>query len=107
MELMPQFQRDPTALRLLYVRSNTGKLVPLDSVTTPRNIVGPLTVTHMGQTPSVSFSFDLAPGVSLGEATALIEESATQNLPASIRTAFPASAARFQHAFLGSGCLLL
>jgi len=107
MELLPQFQRDPTALRLLYVRSNTGKLVPLDSVTTPRNIVGPLTVTHMGQTPSVSFSFDLAPGVSLGEATALIEDAAKQNLPDSIRTAFQGSAAAFQRSFRGMGVLLI
>ena len=107
MELLPEYQRDPSFLRLLYVRSNTGKLVPLESVTTSRNIVGPLTVTHMGQSPSVSFSFDLAPGVSLGEATDAIEEAAKQNLPDSIRTAFQGSAAAFQSSFQGMGLLLV
>jgi HAE1 family hydrophobic/amphiphilic exporter-1 len=107
MELLPQYQRDPSALRLLYVRSNTGKLVPLDSVTRPRNTVGPLTVSHLGQSPAVSFSFDLVPGVSLGQATAAIEEAARQNLPDTIRTAFQGSAAVFQSSFKGMGLLLV
>jgi HAE1 family hydrophobic/amphiphilic exporter-1 len=107
MELLPQFQRDPSALRLLYVRSNTGKLVPLDSVTDPRNTVGPLTIAHMGQSPAVSFSFDLAPGVSLGEATAAIEEAARQNFPDTIRTAFQGTAAALQSSLSGMGLLLV
>ena len=107
MELLPEYQRDPSSLRLLYVRSNTGKLVPLDSVTKPRNIVGPLTVSHLGQSPAVSFSFDLVPGVSLGQATAAIEEAAQQNVPDTIRTAFQGSAAVFQSSFKGMGLLLV
>jgi HAE1 family hydrophobic/amphiphilic exporter-1 len=107
MELLPEFQRDPNALRMLYVRSNTGKLVPLDSVTTPRNSVGALTVNHLGQSPSVSYSFDLAPGISLGDATERIEEAARQNLPGSIRTAFQGTAAAFQSSFTNMGMLLV
>ena len=60
---------------LLYVRSATGKLVPLSAVTTPRTTVGPLAVTHLGQLPSVTISFNLAPGVSLGDAVGRIEDS--------------------------------
>src|SRR5258707_2663879 len=68
MELLPQYQANPSALSLLYVRSSTGKLVPLDAVTKPRNTVGPLVVTHFGQLPSVTLSFNTEPGVSLGDA---------------------------------------
>jgi len=107
MELMPKFQRDPIALHLLYVRSNTGKLVPLDSVIKPHNSVGALAVAHYGQSPAVSFSFDMAPGVSLGEATERIEEAARQNLPATIRTVFQGTAAAFQSSFAGMGMLLV
>lgn len=107
MELLPQYMRDPSALHLLYVRSSSGKLVPLDTVTKPRNTVGPLTVSHEGQSPSVSFSFDLAPGVSLGQATAMIEEAARQSLPASIRGKFQGTAAVFQNSFRGMGLLLI
>ena len=87
LELLPQFQMDPNALDLLYVRSASGKLIPLSAVTKPRTTVGPLAVTHLGQLPSVTFSFDLAPGVSLGEATDRITEAA-QSLPADVHTAF-------------------
>ena len=107
MELMPKFQRDPISLHLLYVRSNTGKLVPLDSVVKPRNSVGALTVAHYGQSPAVSFSFDMAPGVSLGDVTERIEEAARDNLPATIRTAFQGTAAAFQSSFAGMGMLLV
>ncbi len=83
LELMPQYQMDPRALDLLYVRSATGKLIPLSAVTKPRTTVGPLAVTHLGQLPSVTFSFDLAPGVALGEATDRITEAARRFRPIS------------------------
>ena len=68
LELDPQYQRDPSALSMLYIRSTTGVLVPLDSVAKLQRGVGPLSVNHLGQLPSVTLSFDLRPGVSLGEA---------------------------------------
>jgi len=107
MELMPKYQRDALALHMLYVRSSSGKLVPLDSVVTPQNRVGSLTVAHLGQSPAVSFSFDMVPGVSLGEITDRIEEAARDNLPATIRTQFQGTAAAFQSSFSGMGMLLI
>ncbi len=67
MELQPKYQADPTALNLLYVRSNSGKLIPMNEVATMRTTVGPLSITHLGQTPSVTISFNLAPGCFAGQ----------------------------------------
>ncbi len=107
MELLPNYQADPNALHLIYVRSSTGKLVPLDAVTKPRNTVGPLSVTHLGQMPSVTLSFDLAPGTSLGEAVDRVEQAARETLPADIRTTFQGVAAAFQSSLVGMGLLLV
>src|SRR5262245_50316764 len=68
LELLPRYQRDPDALSLLYIRSSTGKLIPLSAVARISRNVGPLTITHLGQLPAVTISFNLAPGVSLGDA---------------------------------------
>jgi len=68
MELMPEFQRDPAALSQLYIHSTTGQLVPLRAVAKISRGVGPLTVNHFGQLPSVTISFNLAPGYALGTA---------------------------------------
>ncbi len=68
MQVAPQYQRDPSALSLLYVQSNAGKLVPLSTVVTTRQTAGPLSVNHTGQLPSVTLSFNLRPGVALGDA---------------------------------------
>src|SRR5262249_58226707 len=70
LELDPRYQRDPTELSLLYVRSETGKLVPLSSVARLTPTIGPLTITHLGQLPAVTISFNLAQGVSLSQAVA-------------------------------------
>jgi HAE1 family hydrophobic/amphiphilic exporter-1 len=107
MELLPRFQLDPAALHLLYVRSDVGKLVPLDAVTKPRNTVGPLSVAHLGQLPSVTMSFNLAPGVSLGDAVERIESAARESLPADIETSFQGVAAAFQSSLQGMGMLLV
>ena len=72
MEVAPEFQRDTSALSLIYLRSRSGKLVSLDTVATLRRDVGPLTVNHLGQVPAVTLSFNLKSGVSLGDATAAI-----------------------------------
>jgi HAE1 family hydrophobic/amphiphilic exporter-1 len=106
LELMPKFQMDPNALSLLDVRSASGKLVPLSSVTTPRTTVGPLAVTHLGQIPSVTMSFNLAPGVSLGDAVGRIDEAA-RDLPADVHTSFQGVAAAFQSSLTGMGMLLV
>jgi HAE1 family hydrophobic/amphiphilic exporter-1 len=107
MELLPVYQRDPNRLPLLYIRSNQGKLVALDSVARLRTEVSALTIAHLGQLPAVTVSFNLLPGVSLGEAVDRIGELARDTLPASIRTSFQGTAAAYQSSLQGMGVLLV
>src|SRR5580704_5054466 len=107
LELLPRYQMDPAALHLLYIRSAAGKLVPLDAVTKPHDTVGPLSVAHLGQLPSVTLSFNLAPGVSLGDAVDRIGAAAREALPADISTSFQGVAAAFQSSLKGMGMLLV
>jgi HAE1 family hydrophobic/amphiphilic exporter-1 len=106
-ELMPQYQMDPEALSLLYIKSNTGQLVPLDSVSKLTQDLGPLAVNHSGQLPSVTLSFDLKPGVSLSEAVTRVEELARNTLPASISATFQGTAQQYESSLTGLGILLL
>jgi HAE1 family hydrophobic/amphiphilic exporter-1 len=107
LELLPQYQRDPSALRLLYLRSQRGTLIPLTSVASASNDVGPLSVNHSGQLPSVTLSFNLPPGVSLGEAVSEVQKAARQTLPSTISTAFSGTAQAFQASQQGLVFLLL
>jgi HAE1 family hydrophobic/amphiphilic exporter-1 len=107
MELEPQYQLDPASLSMLYVRSSKGELVPLNAVASLSRSVGPLSVTHQGQAPAVTLSFNLRPGVSLSEATGLVEESARKNLPGTVSTAFQGTAQAFQSSVKGLGLLLV
>jgi len=107
MELMPQYQRDMTALNMLYVANDKGVLVPLGSVATMTQDVGPLSVNHSGQLPSVTMSFDAKPGVSLGEAVAEVQRIAGQVLPSSIATQFAGTAQAFQSSQAGLVFLLV
>jgi len=106
MELLPQFQRDPDAMGLLYLRSSSGNLVPLSEVAQLKRSVAPLTVNHLGQLPSVTLSFNLAPGASLGDAVGQIEDLARNTLPATITPTFQGAAAAFQSSLQGMGILL-
>jgi hydrophobic/amphiphilic exporter-1 (mainly G- bacteria), HAE1 family len=107
MELLPEYQTDILDLSLLYVRAETGQLVPLDSLVTLRPGLGPLTVNHSGQVPSVTLSFNLAPGVSIGQAAAEVERMARNTLPSSISSAFQGTAQAFQSSMQGLGLLLV
>jgi len=107
LELLPEYQRDPTALQLLYLRSQTGKLIPLTSVASASNDVGPLSVNHSGQLPSVTLSFNLPPGVSLGAAVNEVQKVARQTLPSTISTGFSGTAQAFQASQQGLAFLLL
>src|SRR5207244_7661900 len=73
LELAPRYQTDPAVLPLLYVRSSTGALVPLNAVAKLTYGVGPMQVTHLGQLPSVTVSFDLRPGVALSQAIGQVQ----------------------------------
>ena len=106
MELEPQYQEDPQMLSYLYIRSTNGPLVPLNAVSSMKTSLGPLTVNHLGQLPSVTVSFDLAPGVSLGEAVSEIQKLAADTLPLTINGNFQGTAQAFQQSLSGLGLLL-
>jgi HAE1 family hydrophobic/amphiphilic exporter-1 len=96
LELKPEYQADPSALSLLYIKSSDGHLVPLSTVTKLARNVGAQQINHYGQLPAVSLSFNLKPGVALGDAVAQIQDLAAKTLPPSITTTFQGSAKTFQ-----------
>jgi HAE1 family hydrophobic/amphiphilic exporter-1 len=96
LELLPEYQRDPSALELLYVRSGGGELVPITALTSASTGAGPLTVNHSGQLPSVTISFNLSEGVSLSQAVSAVNRAAAETLPSSIVTSFSGTAQAFQ-----------
>ncbi|HLW71797.1 MAG TPA: efflux RND transporter permease subunit [Candidatus Binataceae bacterium] len=106
-ELEPQYQADPSALNLLYVRSSTNQLVPLNTVAKITRTLGPLSVNHSGQLPSVTISFDIAPGVSLGKALGEVRVAAGNLLPATITYDFSGTAQAFQNSLGNLGALLI
>ncbi|HXQ30057.1 MAG TPA: efflux RND transporter permease subunit, partial [Gemmatimonadales bacterium] len=115
MELLPDFQRDLSALNLLYVRSSagsstlpsSGNLVPLTALCDIGSNIGPLTVSHAGQLPSVTISFNVKPGVALGTAVNEVQRVARQTLPSSITTNFTGTAQAFQSSQAGLVFLLV
>ena len=107
LELLPQYQADPAALSMLYVRSSSGTLVPLNVVANLKQSLGPLTVNHLGQLPAVTLSFNLKPGVSLGQAVTAVNGAVQGILPQSVTTSFQGTAGAFQAATAGLGLLLI
>jgi len=107
LELLPEYQLDPTSLSLLYIRSNKGSLVPLNAVATLVQNLGPMTINHLGQLPAVTISFNLAPGVALGQAVDSVDKVSRQVLPSTITTSFQGTAQAFQSSFRGLGVLLV
>ncbi|MBC7881988.1 MAG: efflux RND transporter permease subunit [Anaerolineae bacterium] len=105
--LAPEFQQDPAALSMLYIRSSSGKLVPLGAIAKFTPSVGPLAVNHLGQLTAATVSFNLKPGVSLSEATAKIDEIARGTIPAGVTTSFQGSAQAFQDSTQNLGLLLI
>jgi HAE1 family hydrophobic/amphiphilic exporter-1 len=106
MELLPQYQLDLSAMSMLYIRSNTGALVPLSGVARITQTAGALSVNHSGQLPSVTLSFNLRPGVALGQATDEVQRIANSTLPSSINTGFSGTAQAFQSTQAGMLALL-
>ena len=108
LESDPAFQVTPDNIGRLYVRSSSGQLVPIDSFARVERQVGPLSVNHQNQLPSVTVSFNLQPGVSLGEAVSRIREMEREvNMPATINSSYQGTAQIFQEALKGQGLLLL
>ena len=114
LQVAPQFQRDSAALSKLYVRSSAvpagatqAPLVPLSTVTKVRTEAGPLTVSHTGQLPSVTISFNLKPNFALGDAVTEIQNAAATTLPSTIATSFQGAAQAFQDSLRGLGLILV
>ena len=107
LELDPRFQRDINALRSLYVQSSTGRMVPIHAVADVNMGVGPVSVSHYGQLTSVVLSFNLAPGISIGDAVSRLERMAAETLPSGVSAKMVGSAKAFQDAFRTLPILLL
>jgi HAE1 family hydrophobic/amphiphilic exporter-1 len=107
LEVLPQYQLDPAVLSMLYIRSSNNQLVSLDAVADFTTGVGPLSINHQGQLPSVTISFNLKPGVSIGDAVDGINKIAKTTLPATINTSFQGTAQAFQSSMKGLGLLLV
>ena len=107
MELLPQYQRDLSAMSLLNLTGRAGTSVPLGSLAQVTPSTGPLTVNHSGQLPSVTLSFNLEPGTSIGTAVEGVQAAAREVLPSTINTSFAGTAAAFQEAQQGLLVLLV
>jgi HAE1 family hydrophobic/amphiphilic exporter-1 len=94
LRVAPEFQNDPAAMSLLYVRSNTGRLIPLQ-------------VNHFGQLPSVMISFNLGPGFALGDAVTQIQSAAASTVPDTVSLQFQGAAQAFQQSLRGLGLVLV
>ncbi|HEY2953664.1 MAG TPA: efflux RND transporter permease subunit [Candidatus Eisenbacteria bacterium] len=107
LELMPEYQRDLSALQSLYVEGRAGAMVPLSAVAHLTPGVGPLSISHQGQIPAVTVSFNLKPGTSLGQAVDAVGRAAREILPATVTTTFAGTAQVFQSSQQGLGLLLV
>ena len=106
-ELAPQYQSDPSVLAMLYVRSSSGELVPLNTIASVEESTGPLTINHLGQIPAVNISFNLAPGKALGDAVAEVEKVAHDTLPSTVTGSSQGAAQAFKSSSTGLGILIL
>jgi HAE1 family hydrophobic/amphiphilic exporter-1 len=106
MEVQPRYKADAESLEKIRIRSDQGGLVPLTSVVRLEQGIGPLSINHSGQLPSVTLSFNIRPGVSLGEALERLEKL-TAALPDGIQSTFQGSAQQFQTSQASMGWLLL
>jgi HAE1 family hydrophobic/amphiphilic exporter-1 len=108
LELLPEYQRDASALERLYLTAPGGAMVPLTAVTKIARGTMPLTINHSGQIPSITISFDLAQGKALSDAVAAMDKATGEiGLPASVQGAFSGTAAAFQSSNGNMGLLLL
>ena len=108
LELEPRYQQDPVAMSMLYVRSAGGRLVPLSTVARITRGTGPLTVNHLGVLPAFTISFNLKPGVSLGDAVSRITAlERSLGLPVTLSGGFQGTTQAFQASLRGQGLLLI
>jgi HAE1 family hydrophobic/amphiphilic exporter-1 len=106
MQVAQEYQQNPAALSMLYVQGSGNQLVPLSAVVTTRQTVGPQSINHIGQLPSVTLSFNLQPGVALGDALARVQEMSRQTLPATVTITPQGTAQAFEESMRGLGWIL-
>jgi multidrug efflux pump len=108
LEVRPELAKGPGALDRIYVRSATGSPVPLSAVVTRVDTTAPLTVNHQGQFPSVTLSFDSAPGHSLGAAVKAIRQATDElGLPRGMQASFQGTAQEFRDSLASEPILVL
>ena len=108
MEAAPQFWQNPEGLKYINVRANDGRLVPLAAFTHYESTNAPLTINHQGQFPSITFSFNLPPGVALGDAvTAVNRAEAEIGVPSTLHGSFAGTAQAFQESLKNEPLLIL
>jgi len=108
LEVLPEFRVDPSVLDRVYLRSAAGGQVPLSTLASIEQHAAALAVSHQGQFPAVTVSFNLAPGVSLGAAVKSIDRVTRElGLPASIQTGFQGAARAFQASLANQPLLIL
>jgi len=108
MEVADKFQRDPDALKDIYVKSTTGAMVPLSAVTHFEAQRIPLSVNHESQSPSAMLSFNLTPGVSLSQATEAIQRARVDiGMPSSVHSGFAGAAQAFKNSLSSEPVLIL
>jgi HAE1 family hydrophobic/amphiphilic exporter-1 len=108
LEVDPHYQLGPDALRRIYVQSQTGAEVPLSQIAKFTPTVEALAINHQGQFPSITLSFNLAPGVSIGAAVSAVQATATSlHMPASVATSFQGNAQAFQSSLSSTPILIL
>ena len=108
LEVKPEFQRDPTQLQNIYLRSASGGVVPMSTFTTFRQDSAPISITHQGQFPATTISFNLAPNASLGEAVDAVKRVEREShLPPAMQAAFQGTAASFQASLTNEPILIL
>lgn len=106
LEVAESYQAHSDMLSRLYLKPPTGPLIPMDSVVKVKQDAGPQSINHSGQLPSVTISFNLKPGVALGEAVEAVEEVAARTLPQNVNTGFSGTAKVFQDSLRNLGLLL-
>ena len=108
LEADPRFQKSPDSLKDIYVRSASGEEIPLSAFTRAETVAVPLAINHQGQFPATTLSFNLAPGVSLGDAVRAIEEVEREiRMPASIQASFQGTAQAFRASLVNEPLLIL
>jgi len=108
LEVEPSYQFGPEALRRIYVRSQSGTMVPIGEIATAVPDVTPLAINHQNQFPSMTLSFNLAPGVTIGTAVTAVEDAvAALRMPPSVAHGFEGNAKAFRAALGGMAPLIL